>query len=341
MDRRFLKHAVFFVVTFSVFFVAPTFFWTHPTEAEREIKWGVDYSVSQAKYLGLDPDETYDAIVHDLGVKHIKIHLNWNSLEPQDDVYDFSKLDRQVSVAEQNDVKLILVVGMKTGRWPECHTPTWMNDVDPTARQVKIVEHTKAIVERYKNSQAIEYWQVENEPFLEFGTCPKWYYRNNGELVKAEVALVRELDPARSIIISDSGELSDWTEAAEHGDIVGITMYRNTWNKATETFGLNPYTFLTPKYYSTKAAYIHQRYKKTVISIELQAEPWTAKSLTESKLEIQEQSMNLELFRENVQFAREVDLDAYYFWGVEWWYWMKIKHNKPEIWDEAKAIFNS
>ena len=40
--------------------------------------------------------------------------------------------------------------------------------------------------------------------------------------------------------------------------------------------------------------------------------------------------------RENIEFAKQAGLDGYYFWGAEWWYWMKTKHNQPEIWEEAR-----
>lgn len=327
-----------FVVCASL--VTSFFLWTHISQADNEtITWGVNFSESQAEYLGLDAKETYKAIIHDLGAKHIKLHINWNATEVEDDAYDFSSLDFQVKEAEENDVKLILVIGMKTGRWPECHTPLWMNDVSEAERQAKILQYTHDVVKRYKHSKAIEYWQIENEPFLEFGDCPDWYYEQNTSLVEKEIKLVKEIDPARKVIVSESGELSDWTTAAEHADIVGVTMYRSTWNNAEETFGINPYSFLAPQFYSAKAAYIERMYKKPVISIELQAEPWTALPVKESKLEVQEQSMNPALFEENVLFAKEAGLGAYYFWGAEWWYWMSIQHNQPEIWNLAKNLF--
>lgn len=329
------------------FFVCVTllalfFVWIHTSRAETtEMIWGVNFSESQAIYLGLDPKEVYSAIIHDLGAKNIKIHINWNALEKENDIHDFTSLDQQVAEAEANDVKLILVIGMKTGRWPECHTPTWLETIPEAERQTEILEYVKEIVERYKHSQAVEYWQIENEPFLEFGDCPQWYYEKDTSLIEAEVALVKQIDPTRKVIISESGELSDWTTAAEHADIVGVTMYRSTWNGAEETFGINPYTFLAPQFYSAKAAYIKQVYKKPVISIELQAEPWTAKPLRESRLEIQAQSMNIDLFNENVEFAKQAGLGGYYFWGAEWWYWMNVTHGQPEIWNQARLLLNS
>lgn len=314
-------------------------FYTRSLRADEETIWGVDFSESQAIYLGLDPAETYHAIIHDLGVKHIKIHINWNATEVSQHQFNFNSLDAQVREAETNNVKLILVIGMKTGRWPECHTPAWFNTIAPEEREAEIIRYTSTIVGRYKNSKAVEYWQVENEPFVKFGTCPSWYYMADTRVLEAEVAAVREMDPTRKIIVSDSGELSSWTEAANIGDIVGITTYRSSWDATQKTFGLNPYTFLSPDFYSTKATIIENYYNKPVISVELQAEPWASKGLAEASLAEQAKSMNPELFAENITFAKQAGLRGYYFWGAEWWYWMKTKHNQPEIWNQAKALF--
>ena len=337
--RLFLK-IIFFGVLVCAIMVVSLLVWSDSLKADSaDIVWGVNFSESQAEYLGLNPDEVYSGIIHDLGAKHIKLHINWNSTEANDGVIDFKTLDRRIKEAEENDVKLILVIGMKTGRWPECHTPAWFTDIPENERQVEIVRYVSTIVGRYKNSDAVEYWQIENEPLLKFGTCPSWYYDHGTTLLQAEVDAVRSLDPARKIIISDTGELSSWTKAASIGDIVGITMYRSTWNSAEETFGINPYTFLSPEFYSTKSALIEQSYGKPVISIELQAEPWASKALMDASLAEQEKSMNPELFSENIEFAKEAGLGAYYFWGAEWWYWMKTKHDQPEIWDRAKQLF--
>lgn len=313
--------------------------WADPIRADEETIWGVDFSESQSLYLGLNPAETYSAIIHDLGVKHIKIHINWNAIETNQHQFDFTSLDAQVREAEENNVKLILVVGMKTGRWPECHTPAWFSTIAPENREAEIIRYTSTIVGRYKTSEAVEYWQVENEPFVEFGTCPGWYYVPESSILEAEVAAVREMDPSRKIIISDSGELSSWSEAATIGDIVGITTYRSSWDASQKTFGLNPYSFLSPEFYSTKATFIESYYNKPVISVELQAEPWASKGLAEASLAEQAKSMNPELFAENITFAKQAGLRGYYFWGAEWWYWMKTKHNQPEIWDQAKTLF--
>ena len=116
-----------------------------------------------------------------------------------------------------------------------------------------------------------------------------------------------------------------WFGAAKIGDIVGITMYREVWAHITNSFGFYFHYLFSPVYYSRKALLVKKIFGKDVICIELQAEPWTSKPFYDVPLHEQAKTMNPELFEQNVEFAKETGLDKFYFWGVEWWYWMKDK----------------
>jgi hypothetical protein len=152
------------------------------------------------------------------------------------------------------------------------------------------------------------------------------------------VALVKSLDPSREIIISDSGEDSMWFGAAKIGDIVGTTMYREAWVHITNSLGFYFHYLFSPVYYSRKALIIKKIFGKDVMCIELQAEPWTSKPFYNVSLAEQSKTMNAEIFEKNVAFAKETGLDKFYFWGVEWWYWLKTVQNQPAIWNEAKTL---
>jgi len=195
-------------------------------------------------------------------------------------------------------------------------------------------------VERYKNNDEIIYWQVENEPLFKFGRCPPWYYKNT-DFLKQEVALVKSLDPSRKVIVSDSGEMSMWFDAAKIGDIVGNTMYREAWAHISNSFGFYFHYFFSPVFYSRKALLIQKIFGKKVICIEFQAEPWASKPFNDVPLQEQYKTMNLQIFKDNVEYAKETGFDTFYFWGVEWWYWLKTEKNSPDIWNEARNLFQS
>jgi endo-1,4-beta-mannosidase len=324
-------------VVFVLFLVVFCFLFVGSAKA-KEITWGVDFSQMQAQNLKLDWKELYLAMINDLGVKNIKIHTQWDWVEGSPNKYYFNDIDWQLLQAKQNGVKIIYVVGIKSGRWPECHIPGWANNLSEQQEKDTALDYIKQVVQRYKNEQEITYWQVENEPLFKFGDCPSWYY-NNKDFLKQEVALVKSLDPSRKVIVSDSGEGSLWFGAAKIGDIVGTTMYREAWAHISDSFGFYFHYFFSPVYYSRKALLIKKIFGKDVICIEFQAEPWASKPFYDVSLAEQNKTMNLQIFKDNIQYAKQTGFDTFYFWGVEWWYWMKTIQNQPAIWNEAKQLF--
>ena len=329
--KKILKY--FLLVLLFLFFVFISYFFIgFPKEAE-EINWGVNFSQKHAEDLGLDWKETYLSILDDLKVKDIKLLSHWDRIEPEQGKYDFDDLDWQIKEAEEREAKILLVIGMKTGRWPECHIPEWAKNLNKEKQQERILKLLEQIVSRYKNESSIWAWQVENEPFFLFGECP-W---SDKKFLKDEIDLVKSIDPKkRPLIISDTGEWSFWIEAAKLGDIVGTTLYRKVWSKEISFYLSSPFP---PVFYKRRTNIIEKIFGKKVICVELQAEPWGPSLLYTSPLEEQKKTMNLKQFRKNIGFAKKTGLKEFYLWGVEWWYWLKEKEDSPEIWNEAKLLF--
>jgi hypothetical protein len=297
-----------------------------------DAKLGVTFSSRYAGEILPNWHESFIAMLDDLKVRKIRIPVYWDISQPSEGSYNYADIDWQLAEAQKRNAEIILVIGQKVPRWPECAIPQWAqtSDAKRKASLLKFVAHT---VERYKNQSVIKYWQIENEPFLKFGVCPAI----DPSLLDSELALVRQMDTSRQIIVTDSGELSLWVQAASRADIFGTTMYRTIWKD-----GLGYYTYpIGPRFFQFKAWLIkvlaHQN-KNFVI--ELQAEPWIAGYTTEQPLEEQFKSMNAQKLADNVSFARQVGFPEIYLWGVEWWYWLKTEKGHPELWDEAKILFN-
>ncbi len=327
---------IFFIILIFLLFFTIYLFIGAPPRAEK-INWGVNFSQKHAQDLGLDWKVSYLALLDDLKVKNIKLITHWDLIELEKGKYNFEDLDWQIKMTEEKEANLILVIGVKTGRWPECHIPQWAQDLSKEEQQKEISELLKQLVLRYRDRVSIWAWQVENEPFFPFGGCP-W---TDTDFLKKEIDLVKSLDLSpsgkeRPIIISDSGEFSFWIRAARLGDIVGNTLHRKAWFEELRFYVRYPFP---PTYYWRRAKIIRKFFNKKVICVELQAEPWGPKLLYDSPLEEQEKTMNLEQFKKNIEFARKTGFDTFYLWGAEWWYWMKTKQDQPEIWQEAKKLF--
>lgn len=319
---------------YAILFLA-VYFLVGQAPKEQNIFWGVNFSKRHSEELGLNWKENYLAIMDDLGARSIKLAVPWNAIEPENNIYFFDDLDWQIREAQNRNVQILPVIGMKTPRWPECHIPEWAKGMKREDVEKEILSMLENVVSRYKDYGNIQAWQVENEPFFAFGECP---FAHSAKFLKEEVALVKSIDSLKPIFISDSGEWSLWFHAATIGDKVGVTMYRKVWFSDFKRYV--SYSFPSV-YYWRRAFLIDKFFSKEVVGVELQAEPWGPSLLYYSPIEEQLKSMNLEQFQKNVEFAKNSGLSRHYFWGAEWWYWMKEKQNNPEIWNEARRIISN
>lgn len=302
-------------------------------EPNRVINWGVTFSQEFSQSLGLDWKQNYQAILSDLGAKNLRLIAYWDLMQGNPGPVYFDDMDYQMRLAENYGAKVILNIGRKQPRWPECHVPSWANNLKGDDFKKALFDYMGAVVDHYKDSEALLYWQVENEPFLSFGECPTV----SGKMLDEEIAFVREKDPKHPILVTDSGEISLWYFAAKRGDVFGTTMYRRVHNRV---LGYIDY-HLPPQFFNIKESLVRELIRqpdKKFMVIELAGEPWLNKAMTEVSLEDQFKSFDLDFFKDSIRYAKETDFNDYYLWGVEWWYWLKEKQNHPEFWNYASSL---
>lgn len=301
-----------------------------PVPEIKDVSWGVTYSELMADKLKIDSDETLRAIVKDLHPAGIRLVAYWDRIEKEIGKYDFSRLDRQMNICRDAGVPVILTIGQRVPRWPECHIPLWADS------RRDLPKYLQTIVGRYKGYNNLLYWQVENEPFLLFGECPP----SDSSLLKKEAALVRELDPSRKILMTDGGEFGDWYRASSISDIFGTTLYRKVYSSH---FGQMIYP-ITPELYPLKEDIIKfftGKQEQKFIVIELGVEPWGYRQIYEMTPEEQVENFTLEDFRENINYTLRTRFDTCYMWGVEWWYYLKKKHGNDSYWNYAAEIMKA
>jgi hypothetical protein len=301
----------------------------------EKITYGSSFSALYAKELGLNPKEVYIAILDDLNVRKLRLAGYWTSIEPVKDSFNFNELDFQIREAEKRDADIILSVGRRLPRWPECHVPEWAKSLTWEEQKIEIKELITAVVNRYKDNESIKYWQVENEPFLTI-----FAKEHCGELdkdfLKEEVELVHELDSARQIIVTDSGNLGLWAGAYKTGDAFGTSVYVYFWSPEVGPFK----SILPPSFYRIKNNIMRLVYgSKQTFLIELSVEPWLLQPVMDTPIETQLKRMDIEKFEEIIEFAKDTRFDTQYLWGAEWWYWLKLQ-GKESFWLRAKELYN-
>jgi hypothetical protein len=322
--HKFVKIIIWVILFFLLIFIL---LWAFSFK-RYNVDFGISFSKEYTQSLGLDWKETYDAIFRDLRPHYIRLAIPWSMVERESNQFNFDDIDYQINVANQNNTKVVLTIGQKVPRWPECYIPEWAETISQEDRDKELLSYIRNTVERYKGYSNLEYWQVENEPYIpfNFGECKIF----NQSVVIDEVNLVHTLDPTRKIIVTDSGELSSWHKASIAGDIFGTTLYRTVQNPLGFTIR---YVLLPPAFYTFRARLWDNSYDNFFVS-ELQAEPWfTNSNPTNTPVTIQEKTGSLKQIEKNIEYSHYVGASRVYLWGVEWWYYMMEKQNDPSYWD--------
>lgn len=293
---------------------------------------GATLSTTYSKELGLDPNEVLQASITELGIKKYRVPIYWSEVERVNGSYNYVELDKIMQIAKENNVKLTLVIGQKVPRWPECFVPDWAEKIPEKERDHEIMEFVQHTVDRYKDFESIERWQVENESFFPFGRC----LQPNPELIQKEINLVRAIDN-KPIQLTVSGEQSLWLWRALPADVVGVSLYRQVYD---QNFGkiIFPYTALV---YNIQRR-VAQVFTDKVIISELQAEPWGVGGYIYPKtnnLEAAYDEFTVKNLEENLVFAKRTGADEVYLWGIEWWYFLKV-NNDTRLWEGAKLLLN-
>lgn len=281
-----------------------------------KMQLGVSFDPEYAGSLKLNPADVFRNITKDWKFKFVRMPIHWNKVEKTPGNFDFSESDYYVGEANKSGVKMMLAIGNKTPRWPECHSPDWSKKLPENEYQNSLRDYIAKTVKQYRYYPALEMWQVENEPFLYFGDCLKL----TKEQLKDEIALVRQLDQEHPILVADSGELGFWFTTATVADYFGTTMYRVVWNPF---IGYWSYDWVPAAFYRWKLNMVGRVPQKAYV-VELQAEPWSPnQALTDVSEGEQSKSMNLSRLKTNIDFAQRVGLGRAYLWGAEWWSWLK------------------
>jgi hypothetical protein len=314
--------------------------WYIHSEASTPYTWGVSFIPDYAESLGVNPEQTMDALTG-IGVKHFRLVSYWSDGEPTKGQYDFTQLDWEFKKAEAAHAKVTLSLGLRQPRWPECHMPNWTAGEDYSMWGPQLKNYVSAVVNRYKNSPALDSYQVENEYFLKgFGICETIPHSMDRARLVAVYNLVKMLDPDHTVIVNRSNNALGWPVGAPTPDTFGISIYKRVWTPVLGRYIEYPFPAW---FYGFVAGWQKIMTGRDMIIHELQAESWGPKgqSLTDIDLTEANKSLNAHRLDGRFKYAEGTGMREAYLWGAEYWYYrMQVEHD-PSLWNVAKDHFSS
>lgn len=342
---RFFRNLVFGILiiilgaTASMYAIAQYYIAKH---ANEPVVIGATFSPSYARSFGLDPQETMDAVIHDLGIKRLRLVSYWNKGEPSPGIYDFSELDWQFKKAEENGIEVSLALGLRQPRWPECHMPKWAEDEPKEVWAEQLKTYMGKVIDRYKDSPALKSYQLENEYFLSvFGECPD----HSRERLVDEFNFVKSKDSSKPLIVTRSNNaVPSWPIGQPRADINGASIYKRVWDKTVTN---RYFEYPVPAwFYAFLAGGAELTTGRNTFIHELQMEAWLPDNkgygrtihLMNDVASIHEQNKSLNAGRltQRFDYALGTGMRTMDVWGVEWWYWRKEIAKDPSLWNTAK-----
>jgi len=105
----------------------------------------------------------------DAGIKDIRIFMMWTHVEPQLDTWDFEVYDWMFQACEKYHLRLQVTLNPNQPAWhygKEYWGSIHSHAIFPDPKMKEAAgKYIKMVVERYKNSPALDYWWLMNEPY--------------------------------------------------------------------------------------------------------------------------------------------------------------------------------
>lgn len=308
--------------------------WYIAKHRNEPLTFGATFIPDYARQFNLNPQETFQAVIDDLGIRRFRLVSYWKNIEKFPEVYDFSELDWQFEMAHRAGAKINLAIGLRQPRWPECHEPDWVKGQPIEFWYPRLKVYMQKVIERYGNHPALESYQLENEFFMTvFGICPdhsRWRLEDEFDFVK-------KLDKDTPVIISRSNNWIGLPVGGPRPDEFAISVYKRVWDK---TVTKRYFEYPLPAWFYAGLAGAGEIFTGKNMHIhELQAEAWLPPGYSMYNAPIEElyKSMNPERLVNRINYGVGTGMKKIDLWGVEWWYQMKAQRNSPELWETAKA----
>jgi hypothetical protein len=286
---------------------------------------GFTFSQQQSSYLDLDYRDTYQSLIR-LKPSVVRLAAYWNKVEAIRGTYDFSSLDWLVEHTPP-PTRVVLSFGTKAPRWPEYFIPAWLEQAnqlpnnasvsDDPDFQTALFRYVRAVVEHFRDSPVVAYWQGENEPIVVTAFVPT-----------NPILQLPPLDrPVAERVQAILGQ----------ADIVGLDVYavRGRSVLGRDVFVRWPAFVWQPQLRSLQ--HDIESAGKQVWITELQAEPWLVTRvvyldrLPRAEIVPGETSFVLAQMRAN-------GFRSALLWGAEYWYMRLQRFGDDRWWSAARRL---
>lgn len=280
--------------------------------------YGASLSIKACRQFEADLGDVLQFALKELGLRRFRLMTYWDECESVRGQYDFSAVQQSIDEITRWGGEVTLSLGLRQPRWPECHPPQWVAELNEIERERRLLAFIETTVETLQGNEAIKSYQLENEALNRgIGTCDNY----SRPRFKREHELVKRSDPERPIIMSTSDSWGmPWRKPRP--DVYAFSMYRHQWTRRSLSR-----RYRSPLFMRARKQAIEHFLRRPVICHELQMEPWGPKSTERLTGEQQYGLMSPGHMEAALHYAAASGFTTVDMWGLEWWYWRAKGYN--------------
>jgi hypothetical protein len=172
---------------------------------------GFSFSPVTSQLANRDPVHDLSVLLSATNPDVVRLPVYWEYVEPTLGAYDFSSVDSLLgAVAAHNAVsgwptRVVLTVGARNFLYPELHEPAWAGPREQP--YITLAQSGQAYrdyfassIARYRDSQLLYAWQVENEPLDVVGNPLTGVDDIDPGQLAWEIGEVHRLDPMHKVL---------------------------------------------------------------------------------------------------------------------------------------------
>lgn len=187
---------------------------------------GFSYSPNISTYLGRDPGADLSTLLTRTDPDLVRLPVYWDTTEVSPGVLDFSVTDELLQVVAAHNrtatrqTRVILTIGARNFLYPELHAPAWAGpreqpELDAAQQGADYRDYFEATLMRYRSSQLLFAWQLENEPFDYVVNEVTGDDQIAPEQMAWEIAQAHQIDPRHRVVTTSFdgwNAIVDWMQ---------------------------------------------------------------------------------------------------------------------------------
>jgi arabinogalactan endo-1,4-beta-galactosidase len=174
----------------------------------EQLSWGFLYSA--------DNLPTALQMMHDAGIRWVRINWSWKDMQPEPGAFNFTQFDLVAEKAAEYGINLLAIL-IAVPAWASTAPPELIAERGSLSPVDKYrprdiddwLTYVRTVVERYDGdglddapgSPRIAYWEVWNEPNLSFFWPPQPDVSEYVDLLKATYAAVKSADDSAQVVL--------------------------------------------------------------------------------------------------------------------------------------------